>query len=114
MNINDWKKRLEADASKFDDPEAVNRAALERGAANYEEFMGIIHGFLCDIYDGDLPEEEKTEIAVGFLRSIVDGMTRACALFVRTYPDEAEAIIDWYQCDIEFFEGLIAELEEAR
>jgi hypothetical protein len=114
MNFNDWKKRLEADASKFADPEAANRAALENGAAEYEEFMGIIHGFLSDIFDSDLPEENKAEIAVGFLRSIVDSMTQACALFARKHSDEAEAIIDWHQSHIEFFKGLIAELEEAR
>jgi hypothetical protein len=115
MNFTDWKARLEAEASKFDDPEAASRAALEEGAANYEEFMGIIHGFLCDIRDdGNLSEEEKAEIAVGFLRSIVDSMTRTCTLFARKHPDEAEAIIDWHQNHIEFFKGLIAELEEAR
>lgn len=114
MNFDAWKKRLEVEASKFDDPERADQAALEEGAAYYAGFMGTVIDFLNEVNVSHMPEHRKIEIAVGFLRSLVDSMTAACMAFTRRYSEEAEEIIEWHQNHIEFFKGLISELEEAR
>jgi hypothetical protein len=111
MSFNEWKERLEAAASKFNDLDAVNEANLQKGAEYYSEFMGVIQSFLAEIDRRDLPEEKKIEVASGFLQSIVDDMTRGCEIFTRQHPEEAEALLDFYESHIEFFKNMIADLQ---
>lgn len=111
MSFNEWKERLEAAASKFNDPDTVNDANLQKGAEYYSEFMGVIQSFLAEIDRRDLPEENKIEVASGFLQSIVDDMTKGCEIVTQRHPEEAAAILDFYQDHIEFFKGVIADLK---
>lgn len=111
--FNDWKKRLEEAASKFDDPEAREQAKYEQGQENYKLWMDTIHGFLVELEEDDvLPEKKKVELAVRLLRDVVGGLTNGCKLFARLYPDEADAIITWHEDHIRMFQTMIAELEE--
>jgi len=109
--FNEWKERLEAAASKFDDPEAANAAALQQGIENYEQFMGTIQGYMQECNDSALPEDEKIRLVVGFLQDIVDNLTRGCEIFTRQHPEEAEVLLDFHQSHIEFFENMIADLK---
>jgi hypothetical protein len=109
--FDEWKERMEAAASKFCDPEAANAAALQQGIENYEQFMGTIQGYMQECNDSALPEHQKIRLMVGFLQAIVDNMTAGCKLFTQRYPEEGEAILDFYQSHIEFFENMIADLE---
>ncbi len=109
--FDEWKERLEAAASKFSDPEAANAAALQQGIENYQQFMGTIQGNMQECNDSALPEHQKIRLIVGFLQDIVGNMTAGCKLFTQRYPEEAEAILDFYQSHIEFFEDMIADLE---
>jgi hypothetical protein len=110
-SFKEWKQQLEAAASEFNDPTAVESVQYAEAQAYQRAFYEVIKNALRQTLDNEkLSEEVRIGIAQAFLREIVAEMTRCCERFTRQYPDEADGILSFYQRQIGLFNGLINQL----
>lgn len=106
-----WKARLEAEATAHDNPDAVyDRLVQADSEARRLVFDSMM--LVAETYFDQYPEEEALQMTLDLIEMKINRAIAECQKLIRQYPGETDALLDYWQMVVDFYKGLVETLKE--
>jgi len=110
-NFDQWKTRLEAEATAHDNPDAVyDRLVLAEFEARRLVFDSLM--LVAETYFDQYPEDKALQMTLDLIEMQINSAIAECQKLIRQYPDETDALLDYWQMVVDFYKGLVETLKE--
>ena len=107
-----WRALLDARAAAFDNPAAETNAMIQRLVSLKREFAEGLLETIYSLFDS-LPVDVAIRESVALIQQLIERDTTALKQMVREVtPEEAGAVIGYFERDISLWKKLIEDIEE--